>query len=448
MATSREAAATGEQMISASWVIPVVPEGAVLKDHAVVIQAEQILDVLPVDAARERYPNISAHTHLEGHALMPGLVNAHTHAAMSLFRGYADDLDLMDWLNNHIWPAEGRWVDDEFVRSGTRLAIAEMMLGGTTCFNDMYFFPEVTARVAEEMKMRATVGMIMIDFPSRWAGGPDEYLEKGLALHDELRHSRLVTTAFAPHAPYTVSDDPLRKIQTIADELDVPVHMHVHETAGEVKEATARFGTRPLERLSELGLVSPRLAAVHMTQLLDGEIDALADFGVSVVHCPESNLKLASGTCPVAQLLDAGVNVAIGTDGAASNNDLNMFSELRTAALLAKVSSSDPKSLPAAQALTLATIGGARAMGLESKIGSLEVEKQADMIAIDLSGVFTQPVYDPISQIVYSADRGQVAHSWIAGLQLVNEGQLVRDNAEEIAADASDWGQRMRETDS
>jgi len=409
MATSSNSGPAAEHVISASWVIPVVPEGAVLEEHSVVIGGDQIVDVLPTDEARERYGTTTTHTQLDGHALTPGLVNAHTHAAMSLFRGFADDLELMDWLNNHIWPAEGRWVDDEFVRSGTRLAIAEMLLGGTTTFNDMYFFPEVTARVAAEMRMRCTVGMIMIDFPSRWAGGPDEYLEKGLALHDELRHSSLVTTAFAPHAPYTVSDEPLA--------------------------------------LSTLGLLGPTLAAVHMTQLLDGEIEAIAEAGVNVVHCPESNLKLASGTCPVSALLDAGVNVAIGTDGAASNNDLNMFSEMRTAALLAKVSSADPTSVPASKALTLATLGGARAMGLESRIGSLEVGKQADMIAIDLSTVYTQPVYDPISQIVYSADRGQVAHSWIAGTQLLRDGALTRDNADDIAADAASWGQRMRETE-
>jgi 5-methylthioadenosine/S-adenosylhomocysteine deaminase len=349
----------------------------------------------------------------------------------------------MDWLNNHIWPAEAKWVGPDFVRDGTELAIAEMLQSGTTCFNDMYFFPDVTARAALDTGMRACIGLIMIEFPSAWAQNPDEYLHKGLALHDELHHNELVTTAFAPHAPYTVSDATLEKIRMYADELDVPIHMHVHETAHEVESSLAQYKMRPLARLAQLGLLSPRLLAVHMTQLLPDEIEAIAQANVSVLHCPESNLKLASGCCPVHALIQAGVNVAIGTDGAASNNNLDMLEEMRIAALLAKGTSRDATAVPARTALRVATLNGAKALGIDARTGSLTAGKAADIAAIDLSALSSQPVYDPLSQIVYTATRDQVTDVWVNGRRLLANQQLTTLDESALRDKAQAWRDKI-----
>jgi len=380
---------------------------------------------------------------LPEHVLTPGLINAHTHSAMTLLRGYADDLPLMEWLSEHIWPAESTWVNEAFISAGTNLAIAEMLRGGTTCFNDMYFFPDVTARCAERAGIRATVGMIVIDFPTVWAKDADEYISKGLATRDTLRHSTLVSTAFAPHAPYTVSDQPLERIATLADELDCPIHMHVHETAHEVEESTARYGVRPLERLERLGLLNRRLCAVHMTQLLPAEIETIAERGVNVLHCPQSNLKLASGMCPVDAMLQAGVNIAIGTDGASSNNDLDMLGEMEQASLLAKGVSNSPLAMTAYQALYAATMGGAKSLGLENNTGSIEVGKAADLMAVDLSDPSTQPVFNPLSLLVYSASRSQVNHVWVAGRQVLKNKELTTIDLKETVKEAKDWGLKI-----
>ncbi len=431
-----------ELLINARWVIPVDPDGC-LDHHSVAIDQGRILEILPASAAAVRY---RAHRTVElaTHALIPGLVNAHTHAAMALFRGLADDLPLMDWLQNHIWPAEGRWVSPEFVRDGAQLAVAEMIKGGTTCFSDMYFFPEDCAQVVRKAGIRACMGLIVIDFPTVYADSSNAYLDKGLRLHDELRSSELITTAFAPHAPYSVSDEPLTRIRTLNNELDLPVHMHVHETAHEVQEALAKTGRRPIERLHDLDLLTPNLVAVHMTQLLPEEIALLAQAGVSIVHCPESNLKLASGFCPVFELLRAGVNVALGTDGAASNNDLDMLDEMRVAALLAKAVSGDATALPARQALRMATLHGARALGLDQVTGSISTGKYADLAAIDLARISSQPVYDPLSQIVYTAGRDQVTDVWVAGRQLLEGGRLTTLDEAEILHRANRWSDRIR----
>ncbi len=432
-----------DTLIEARWLIPVEPEACVLEQHTVVIRDGRIVEVLPTSEARRKYRAVET-TSLPNHALVPGFVNAHTHAAMSLFRGLADDLPLMEWLNKHIWPAEGKWVSPDFVHDGTQLAIAEMLRSGTTCFNDMYFFPDATAPAVEAAGIRAVVGMIVLDFPSAYAQNADEYLHKGLQLHDRLKHSTLVSTTFAPHAPYTVSDAPLERVRMYADELDRPIHMHVHETPHEVEEATARFGARPLERLEKLGLLGPRLLAVHMTQLLDGEVETLARLNVHVVHCPESNLKLASGFCPVHKLMQAGVNVALGTDGAASNNDLDMLGEMRSAALLAKGVARDATALPAHAALRMATLNGARALGLNDCIGSIVPGKQADLTAIDLSPLATQPVYDPLSQIVYSATREQVTDVWVNGKRLLADRRLTTLDEGAILQKARGWRTKIK----
>ncbi len=435
-----------DTLIHSRWVIPVQPDDTVLDHHSIAIRDGKIVALLPTAEAIRTYQAEDTIT-LADHALIPGLVNAHTHAPMSLFRGLADDLPLMVWLNEHIWPAEKKWVNEKFVRDGTRLAVAEMLKSGTTCFSDMYFFADVTARVCMDIGMRAVVGLIVVDFPTVWAQTWEEYIHKGLQLHDDLRHTDLVTTAFAPHAPYSVSDAPLEKIRVVNNELNIPLHIHVHETAHEVEEAVARTGLRPLERLAQLDLLNLNLVAVHMTALLPGEIESLAEVNANVVHCPESNMKLASGFCPVHELLQAGVNVALGTDGAASNNDLDMLDELRAAALLAKAVANDATAVPAHTALRMATLNGARALGLEERIGSLEAGKAADIVAIDLSAISSQPVYDPLSQVVYTAGRDQVTDVWVAGRRLLKERKLTTLDEPTIVQKAAEWRDRIAASD-
>lgn len=429
-------------LLNARWIVPVEPEGLVLEHHALAIQDGRILAILPGDQAAARF-SAEVTLNLDRHVLLPGLVNAHTHASMTLLRGFADDLPLMNWLQDYIWPAETRWVDPDFVRDGSRLAIAEMLRGGVTCFNDMYFFPEATAAVARDCGMRACVGLIAVDFPTAYARNLDEYLDKGLALHAALQSEPWLHTAFAPHAPYTVSAPALERIGRLAADLQIPIHIHVHETAAEVARFQAEHGCRPLERLEQLGLLSPRLLAVHMTQLEPAEIERLAQAGAHVVHCPESNLKLASGFCPTARLDAAGVNVAIGTDSAASNNNLDLFDELRTAALLGKGIAGDPRVLPAARILRMATLNGARALGLGDQIGSLEPGKAADLIAVDLSHPETEPVYHPISQLVYAAGRYQVTDVWVAGQRRLADRRLTSLDLDETIQRARAWREKI-----
>jgi 5-methylthioadenosine/S-adenosylhomocysteine deaminase len=436
-----------DQLIHAEWIIPVVPEDRVYTDHTLVVNRGRISAILPTEQVASCYQS-SQEIHLPGQALIPGLINSHTHAAMAMLRGLADDMPLMTWLNEHIWPAEAKWISEEFIHDGTQLAVAEMLLGGTTCFNDMYFFPDITGRVANSAGIRAVLGLIAIDFPSAWASDGDDYLHKGLQVHDQFRTHSTIHTAFAPHAPYSVSNGVLERIRILADELEIPVHMHVHETQDEIVQGLQRHGNRPMTRLNELGLLSPSLAAVHMTHLEASEIELFAGSGAHVVHCPESNLKLASGFCPVADLVQSGINVALGTDGAASNNDLDMFSEMRSAALLAKGVSKNASALPAAKALSMATINGARALGLQQETGSLESGKSADMVAVDLQRVNTQPVYHPISQLVYAAGREQVTHVWVAGRAVVSQGRLTTLDDQQLMTGSSDWRERIMKADS
>jgi 5-methylthioadenosine/S-adenosylhomocysteine deaminase len=431
-----------DTLIHSRWIAPVEPESALYEQHSLVINEGRILDLLPSDQARSLYTADNEHE-LDRHLLIPGLVNAHTHAAMSLLRGLADDLPLNEWLNEHIWPAETRWVNEEFVHDGTQLAMAEMLRSGTTCFNDMYFFPDVTARAAAACGMRCCAGLILLDFPTVWANDADEYISKGLALHDHYRGDPLITTVFAPHAPYTVSDAPLQHIRVLADELDLGIHMHVHETADEVDKALELTGMRPLERLHELGLIAPGMLAVHMTQLGAAEIDAFAAAGGHVVHCPESNLKLASGFCPTQALLAAGINVALGTDGAASNNDLDMLGEMHTAALLGKAVGNDASALPAHTVLRMATLNGATAMGLGEQTGSLVKGKWADITAVNLDILETLPLYDPVSQLVYACGREQVTDVWVAGQQLLRNRRLTTLDGNDIVERARYWQARI-----
>ncbi len=411
-------------LVSARWVVPVEPLGAVLADHSVAVAGGRILALLPTAEAERLYAP-AEHVRLPQHALIPGLVNLHTHAAMTLMRGLADDLPLMAWLKDHVWPAEAKHVSPEFVHDGTLLACAEMLRGGVTCFNEMYFHPEAAARAAVESGMRATIGMIAFEFPTPYAADADDYIAKGLAARDAFKDEALLSFCMAPHAPYTVSDRSFTRIATIAEELDVPIHMHVHETRHEVEESQAQHGMRPLQRLQALGLLGPRLIAVHAVHLSDPEIDTLARFGASVAHCPSSNLKLASGFAPVAALIGRGVNVGLGTDGAASNNRLDLFQEMRSAALLAKAVAGDAEALPAQQALAAATLHGARALGLESSIGSIAPGKHADLCAVAFDAPELSPCYDVVSHLVYAAGREHVSHVWVGGVARVAEGRLL-----------------------
>ncbi len=431
-------------LIIPQWIITVNPDNQVLTQHAVAIHEDKLLNILPVEEASSLY-EAEETVVLPQHALLPGLINAHTHAAMALLKGLADDLPLMAWLQEHIWPAEAKWANAEFVYDGTQLAIAEMLRSGTTCFNDMYFFPEAAVQAVTEAGIRASIGMIMIDFPTAWGNGPQDYLAKGLKLREELQHNALISTVFAPHAPYTVSDQPLQELHTHAETLNIPIHMHVHETAFEVQQAQEQTDERPLARLARLGLLDRHFLAVHMTQLTSDEIRLLGEKGVNVIHCPESNLKLASGFCPIAELTQAGVNVALGTDGNASNNDLDMLGEMHTAALLAKAVAHDASAIPASQALRMATINGAKALGLDKIVGSLEVGKAADIIAVDLGGLDSQPLYDPVSHLVYCTTRQQVTHVWVAGKLLLNNRQLTTLDERALIAKAHAWQTKIGE---
>jgi 5-methylthioadenosine/S-adenosylhomocysteine deaminase len=434
---------TIDALICPRWTIRVEPSVVAEEGLALAIDGGRIVEVLAANEAERRYAARVRHDRTS-HVLLPGLVNAHTHAAMCLLRGFADDLPLEVWLRERIWPAETHWMGPDFVADGTRLAIAEMLLGGVTCFSDMYYHPDVVGAVAADAGMRVVLGMIALDFATAWAKDAEEYLRKGLEVHDRFKAEPLITTSFAPHAPYSVGDATLTRIRRLADELDVPVHMHVHETAAEVAAAVAETGRRPLARLAALGLVTPALIGVHATDLRVEEIAQLATAGASVVHCPRSNLKLASGLCPVAQLLDAGVNVALGTDGAASNNRLDLWSEMQTAALLAKHGARSAAAVPAATALRMATINGARALGLAGEIGSLTPGKAADVICVDLSGPEHRPLLDPVSQLVYAASRHDVTDVWVAGEHLVAERTALRLDVAEACAAAERWGRQLR----
>ncbi|RZI33408.1 TRZ/ATZ family hydrolase [Pseudomonas orientalis] len=434
-------AAPLDLLLLPTWLVPVEPAGVVLKEHGLGIRDGCIVFIGPRAAALKL--EASEVRELPGMLLSPGLINAHGHAAMSLFRGLADDLPLMTWLEKHIWPAEAKWVDEAFVRDGTDLAIAEQLKGGITCFSDMYFYPKVASDCVHNSGMRAQIAIPILDFPIPGASSADEAIRQGIELFGDLKHHPRIKITFGPHAPYTVNDDNLEKIRIIAEELDAAIHMHVHETAFEVQQAVEQTGERPLARLGRLGLLGPRFQAVHMTQISEDDLALLVESNTSVIHCPESNLKLASGFCPVERLWQAGVNVAIGTDGAASNNDLDLLGETRTAAMLAKAVAGSATALDAHRALRMATLNGARAMGLDSQIGSLEVGKAADIVAFDLSGLAQQPIYDPVSQLIYATGRDCVKHLWVAGKQLLDDRRLTRMDEAQLTATAIAWGQRI-----
>lgn len=431
-----------DQIIQAKWILSGDTHDTVLTDHSLVIKKDLIHDILPREQAAQRY-QADQTPHFSSHAILPGFINAHTHIAMNYFRGLADDKTLMDWLNNYIWPAESKWVSHEFVRDASLFAMAEMIRGGTTCFNDMYFFLQGTAEAADIAGIRAFIGITVLDFPTAWAKTSDEYFAKGLAFLDEYKNHPRIKTTMAPHAPYTVADENLIRVRDFAEEYDLKINMHIQETADEVKQSLEKYHMRPLKRLQDLGLVTPRLIAIHMTQIDNEDKKILTQGKPSIVHCPESNMKLASGVCPIAALSSLGINVALGTDGAASNNDLDMLSEMRTAAFLSKLSTQDATSLSASEAITMATLHGARALGIEQMTGSLRKGKSADFIAINLDEIETLPHYHPTSAIVYAASRQQVTDVWVAGKQLLKNRSLLTLDEEELREKVTYWQKKI-----
>ena len=434
-----------DYLIHPGWIVPVVPHGKVLENHSIALSGDRITAILPrADSAAVDAREV---VDLPGQVVLPGLINSHGHAGMSLLRGYADDLPLMPWLEQYIWPAEKAHTSEQFAADGMELAIAEMLRCGTTAFCDQFLFPDVGAATAQRLGMRCQIAFPIWNFATPWAADTDEYLSKGLAVRDQFKHSELVSVVFGPHAPYTVSEQDLERVATLASELDTVVHIHLHETAGEVLQAVEENGERPVDTLHRLGLLGPRTQCVHMTDLGEQDIALLLQTGAHVVHCPQSNMKLASGTCPVTKLLDTGVNVALGTDSAASNNNLNLFIEMQAAALLAKVSTLDAAALPASDALAMATINGARAMGLESDLGSVEAGKLADLISVDLTGPETQPLYNPLSQLVYACNGSQVRHSWIGGKRVMTDHEVSTINRDSLNTRVADWQRRIHDTD-
>jgi len=427
--------------IDARWVIPVEPAGA-LAGRSLIVDAGRIIALVPVDEADRSYLPRSRVT-LPEHALIPGLVNAHTHTAMTLLRGIADDVPLRSWLEQHIWPREGRFVAEDFVHDGTLLGAAEMLRGGITCCNDMYFYPEAAARAYEQAGMRAMLGLPILDFPTSYAADAEACLQRGLEARDAWKHSSRLSFALAPHAPYTVGDASWTSVVTYARQLDLPIQTHVGETRHEVDEARATTGESPLARLDRLGATGPGFIAIHAVHVDAADIELLAAQRCHVVHCPASNMKLASGIAPVASLLESGVNVALGTDGAASNNRLDLFSEMRLASLLAKVATGDAGALPAARMLRMATLDGAAALGLDAQLGSLEPGKQADLVAVRLADIETIPMYDPVSHLVHAAGRELVTDVWVAGSRVVDDRRVVEIDMPALAGRARTWQQRL-----
>ena len=431
-------------VIEARWIATVVPQQLILENYSVIIQAGVIADLLPISEARQKY-TANALVCLDDHVLIPGLINLHTHAAMNLMRGIADDMPLMKWLSDHIWPAEQAVVSEQYVKDSTLLACAEMLSGGITCFNEMYFYPQAAASATNQAGMRANLGLVVIEFPSAYASDADDYLQKGFAAHDSWRNNPLITSSIAPHAPYTVSNKTFESIITYAEQLGLGIHTHLHETRDEIAQSETQYGLRPLQRLAAFGMLGPNFVAAHCVHLLNNEIEMLAEYGCHIAHCPSSNLKLASGIAPVAQLLAQGVNVGLGTDGAASNNRLDIFAEMRLGALLAKGVSEDATVIPAHQALAMATINAAKAMGLEHKIGSIEVGKLADLAAVKLSDLSTSPCYDPISQLVYTCGREHVTHTWVAGELRYSNGVYANVEPIELKEIINTWQPKLRQ---
>ncbi len=431
-----------DTLITARWVVPVEPDGRVLEDHAVAIHGGQIVAVLPAAEARARY---AAREHVDrpSHVLMPGIVNAHTHAATTLLRGREQNQRPGPWQPGGVRALERRWSGPEYVRDGTELAIAEMLRAGVTCFADMHLWPDVVAQTAAECHVRASIGLLVSEAATAWAATADEHIDRGMHLRDQYRGDPLLSTHFAPYAPHSLSDATLARVRRLADELDLPVALHLHETAWEIEESEGRFGMRPLARLASIGLASPQLRAVHMAHVTPSDLEMLAGSGASVVHCPESNLKRGAGVCPLPDLLGRGVPVSLGTGEAASNDDLDVLGEARTAGLLASGVSASPGAVVASDLLRMATLEGARALGLGELTGGLVPGKWADLCCMNLKSPRSWPVSDVVATVIYSASSRQVTDTWVAGRRLLADGALVYLDEAAVLERAESWRVRM-----
>jgi 5-methylthioadenosine/S-adenosylhomocysteine deaminase len=434
-----------DTLLHPRWIVPIIPRGVVYEHYSIAIHAGKIVDILATSEGKKQY-QADNEIELVEHVVLPGLVNAHAHSPMVLLRGLADDMVLMDWLEQYIWPAENKLVNAEFIRDGMRLAMAEMISSGTTCFNEHYFYPDLSVNFIAEVGMRARVGLMVIDMSFPWSNNAEDCLNKAKQRLAQGPPNELIQFSMAPHSPHTNDDSILLEIKGLSEQFNLPIHMHVHETAYEISKSLADYGKRPLQRLADLGLLSPLLQNVHMTQVIDEDIELLINSGSHVVHCPESNLKLASGYCPVQRLREAGINIALGTDGAASNNDLDLFGEMRTAAMIGKAIANDPTATSATDILEMATLGGAKALGFDKEIGSIEPGKAADLIALDFNHLNTQPVYHPISHLVYACHSTQVSDVWVAGRQLLKNHKLQTLDRAECIAVAQKWRSRILPT--
>ena len=432
-------------IISASWIFTSNSEGQLLSDYSIVIENDKIIDLVPQDKVFDEYEANDTYQ-LTDHILIPGLINTHTHAAMSLFKGFADDLPLQDWLNDYIWPAEKEFINSSFVNDGSILALSEMIKSGVTTFNDMYFFPDATAEAVKELGVRSNIGLVVLDFPTNYATDPEDYLLKGFEFRDKWRNEELITTSIAPHAPYSVSDEAFTLINTYSEELSINIHTHLHETQWEIEDSIEKYGITPVQRLNNLGIIGPSLMAVHCVHLNDQDMATLAKNKVSIVHNPSSNMKLGSGISDIAKMLKQNLNISLGTDSSASNNRLDIMEEMRLAALLIKGSTKSPESFSANEAIKMATINGAKALGLESIIGSIEKNKKADLVAIDLNSIENQPIYNPLTTFVYSSSRSDVSYVWIDGEIKLKDKKLVKIDEERIIQLAKKWQRKLKKT--
>ena len=430
-------------IISAPWIYTSNIDSELLFNYSLIIKDDKIIDLVTQDKVFDEYEADNTYE-LADHILIPGLINTHTHAAMNIFKGFADDLPLQEWLNDHIWPAEKKFVDTSFVKDGSVLALSEMIKAGVTTFNDMYFFPDATAEAARELGIRANIGLVVLDFPTNYASDPEDYLLKGFEFRDKWRNDELITTSIAPHAPYSVSDEAFRLVNTYSEELGLNIHLHLHETEWEVADSIKTYGVTPIQRLNNLGIISPSLLAAHCVHLNDQDTAILTKGKVSIAHNPSSNMKLGSGIADVAKMLRQNLNVSLGTDSSASNNRLDIMEEMRLAALLIKGTTKSPELLPASQAIKMATINGAKALGLDLVVGSIEKNKKADLVAIDLSSIENQPIYNPLSTLVYSSSKSDVNYVWIDGEIKLKEKKLVGLDEEYIKQLAKKWQKKLK----
>ena len=432
------------KIISPTWVVTADVQQPLLREHSVVVDGEKIVDVLPTSEVAQHYTSEQVIS-LKGQVLMPGLVNLHSHAPMAMLRGFADDLPLMTWLNDYVWPAEATLLNHHFVYESSLLSCAEMLQGGITTFNDMYFFPKATAEAVNKTGIRANLGLVVIEFPSVYADDADSYLSKGFEAHDSWRENSRITTSLAPHAPYTVSNKTFEKIVTFAEQLDLTIHTHLHETIGEIQDSDKEYGKRPLARMHDLGVLSPRLIAAHAVHLDDEERELLSQYGCHVAHCPASNAKLGSGLADIAKAMEVGLNVGLGTDGVASNNRTDLFADMRLAAMLAKANAQNAEVLTAQQVIEMATINGANALGLGDKIGSIRIGKQADLVSVNVSDLSIAPCYDPIAHLVYACGREQVTNTWVAGDLRYSDGVFSNIELDELASIVQRWQPNISE---